>query len=79
MVTLKNAVFARGGTRGSDRALINTDDQDDIFSPIEVHCGDTLPEWTTAALQPAVRPIAGAADQPTRASKREARRKAKNP
>jgi hypothetical protein len=70
--------LARGGTRRSDRALINTADKDDIFSLIEVPRGDTLPGWKTAAHQPAVRPIAGAADHPTRASKREERRKAKN-
>jgi hypothetical protein len=77
IVTLKDAVFARGGVRGSDLALVNADEKDDLFSLIEIHRGDALPEWKSAANQPAVRPAAGAADQPTRASKREERRKAK--
>lgn len=41
-VTLKDAVFGHGGARGSDLALINTDDKDDIFSLIEVRRG--MPE-----------------------------------
>lgn len=41
-VTLMDAVFYHGGTRGSDIALINTDDKDDIFSLVEVHRG--IPE-----------------------------------
>lgn len=77
IVTLKDAVFARGGPRGCDLALINTDDRDDLFSLIEVRRGDALPEWKTAANQPSVRPAAAASDQATRASKREERRKAK--
>ena len=77
IVTLKDAVFARGGTRGSDLALINTDDKDDVFSLIEIHRGDALPEWKSAANQPAISPGTGTTDQPTRASKREERRKAK--
>jgi len=48
-VTLKDAVFRHGGTKGSDLALVNTDAKDDIFSLIEVHRG--LPE--TAAILPA--------------------------
>jgi hypothetical protein len=77
IVTLKDAVFARGGTRGCDFALINTDDQDDIFSLIEVQRGEALPEWKTAADQPHLGPVAAATDQPSRAAKREERRKAK--
>ncbi|MEY3480749.1 MAG: hypothetical protein RIQ71_1524 [Verrucomicrobiota bacterium] len=38
-VTLNDAVFRRGGTKGSDLALVNADDKDDIFSLIEVHRG----------------------------------------
>jgi len=38
-VTLKDAVFRRGGSQGADIALVNTDDKDDIFSLIEVHRG----------------------------------------
>jgi hypothetical protein len=77
IVTLKDAVFARGGTRGSDLALINTDAHDEIFSLIEVRRGAALPEWKLAANQPAIRPVVGAAEPSTRASKREERRKAK--
>lgn len=77
IVTLKDAVFARGGTRGSDLALINADDRDDIFSLVEIHRGDALPEWKLAAEQPVVRSSGGSAEQPARASKRDERRKAK--
>jgi len=41
-VTVTDAVFARGGASGSDIALINTDDKDDVFSIIEVHRGEAL-------------------------------------
>lgn len=47
-VTLRDAVFRHGGTKGADLALVNTDAKDDIFSIIEVHRGE--PE------QPALRP-----------------------
>jgi hypothetical protein len=40
VVTLKDAVFRHGGTKGSDLALVNADDKDDIFSLIEVHRGE---------------------------------------
>jgi hypothetical protein len=40
VVTLKDAVFRQGGTKGSDLALVNTDVMDDIFSLIEVHRGE---------------------------------------
>ena len=39
-VTLQDAVFRHGGTKGSDLALVNTDAKDDIFSLIEVHRGE---------------------------------------
>lgn len=39
-VTLRDAVLFHGGIQGSDLALINTDDKDDIFSIIEVHRGE---------------------------------------
>lgn len=39
-VTIKDAAFRYGGTKGSDLALINTDDKDDIFSIIEVKRGE---------------------------------------
>jgi len=38
-VTVEDAVLRHGGTRGSDFALVNADDKDDIFSLIEVHRG----------------------------------------
>jgi hypothetical protein len=38
-VTVEDAVLRQGGANGSDFALINTDDKDDIFSLIEVHRG----------------------------------------
>ena len=40
VVTLRDAVFRQGGTKGADLALVNTDAQDDIFSLIEVHRGE---------------------------------------
>jgi len=49
-VTLQDAVFRHGGTKGADLALVNTDDKDDIFSLMEVHRGE--PEL------PALRPPA---------------------
>ena len=78
IVTLKDAVFARSGMRGSDIALLNTDDKDDIFSLVEVHRGEALPEWNLAADQPAIRQSPAGGDQPARAAKREERRKAKD-
>jgi len=39
-VTLPDAVFRQGGTKGADLALVNTDAKDDIFSLIEVHRGE---------------------------------------
>lgn len=77
IVTLTDAVFARGGTRGSDLALVNTDAQDDIFSLVEIHRGDALPEWKSAAAQPPASPASSSADQAARGAKREERRKAK--
>ncbi len=77
VVTLKDAVFAHGGIHGSDVALINTDDRDDVFSLVEVHRGEALPEWKFAADQPSIAKANAAGDQPTRAAKREERRKAK--
>ncbi len=50
VVTLRDAVFRRGGTKGSDLALVNTDAKDDIFSLIEVHRGE--------AEMPGIRPLA---------------------
>ncbi len=39
-VTLQDAVFRHGGTKGADLALVNTDAKDDIFSLVEVHRGE---------------------------------------
>lgn len=60
-VTLKDAVFLHGGIRGSDIALVNTDDQDDIFSLIEVHRG--MPE--DPVLRPREAPESGRAAVPS--------------
>ena len=38
-VTLTDAVMRHGGAKGSDIALVNTDDRDDVFSIVEVHRG----------------------------------------
>jgi hypothetical protein len=50
VVTLRDAVFRHGGTKGADLALVNSDAKDDIFSLVEVHRGE--PEL------PALRPPA---------------------
>lgn len=39
-ITIKDAVFRYGGSKGSDLAIVNTDDKDDIFSIIEVKRGE---------------------------------------
>jgi len=51
VVTLNDAVLYHGGTKGSDIALINTDNKDDIISIIEVHRG--VPEVVPASTKPA--------------------------
>ena len=38
-VTVEDAVLRQGGIKGSDFALVNTDDKDDIFSLLEIHRG----------------------------------------
>jgi hypothetical protein len=40
VVTLRDAVFKYGGKKGSDLAIVNADDKDDVFSLIEVHRGE---------------------------------------
>lgn len=40
VVIIKDAIFRYGGTKGSDLAIVNSDDKDDIFSIIEVHKGE---------------------------------------
>jgi hypothetical protein len=71
IVTLHDAVMRRGGPKGSDLALVNTDDQDDLFSLIEVNRG--IPAALPAADNPSasVRPAAPAAE-PTKRVKRKA-------
>ena len=68
-VTLHDAVMAHGGIKGSDLALVNTDDKDDVFGIIEVVRGDQVPQWMPAANQPP--------GQQARSTKREERRRAK--
>ena len=73
-VTLKDAVLLHGGTKGSDLALVNTDDQDDTFSLIEVHRGQ--PEM------PALRPptnyqVSDKAPKPPKTEKAERDKKSK--
>ena len=76
-VTLPDAVFRHGGTKGADLALVNTDAKDDIFSLIEVRRG----EQEVPALRPPteVRAFAGyakgtkygAGEEGAKAGKRE--------
>ena len=40
VIALRDAVFRRGGTKGSDFALVNADTKNDIFSLVEVHRGE---------------------------------------
>jgi len=40
VVTIRDAVFRYGGKKGSDLAIVNADDKDDVFSLIEVHRGE---------------------------------------
>lgn len=68
-VTLRDAVMAHGGTKGSDLALVNTDAKDDVFSLVEVVRGDQIPQWMPTANQPSGR-------QPP-STRREERRRAK--
>lgn len=56
-VTLRDAVFRHGGTKGADLALVNTDAQDDIFSLIEVHRGE--PELPALRPPTEVRAVTG--------------------
>ena len=65
-VTLTDAVFGRGGTKGSDLALVNTDSQDDIFSLIEVHRGKLE---TPVLLPPTDYKVSDQAPRPPKAEK----------
>ena len=71
-VTLNDAVLHHGGIKGSDIALVNTDDKDDIFSIIEVHRGAPEgPELRPATKNPAT-------DRETQPTTRKRNRKEKN-
>ena len=73
-VTLQDAVLFHGGTRGSDLALVNTDDKDDIFSIIEVHRG--MPE--DPELRPStITPSAENADETEKLKEKDAKRAAR--
>ncbi len=69
-ITLTDAVLKQGGTKGSDFALVNTDDKDDIFSIIEVHRGVSEGELMYTGNTPAT-------DRKADPTKREKRRKKK--
>jgi len=68
-VTLKDAVLYHGGTKGSDIALVNTDDKDDIFSIIEVHRG--IPQAMPVDNKPAT-------DNPAKPAERAKKRNRKS-
>ena len=76
-VTLRDAVMAHGGIRGSDLALVNTDEKDDAFGIIEVHRGDNVPQWMPAGDRPANQGSPDSAGRQSRSSTRDERRKAK--
>lgn len=79
-VTVEDAVLRRGGIKGADFALVNTDDKDDIFSLLEVHRGKLekpvlLPPTDYAVSDKAPRPPkAEKANEP--AKERKGKRKA---
>jgi hypothetical protein len=75
IVTLPDAVFAHHGLRGSDLALINMDAKDDVFSLVEVHRGDALPEWKNAATQPMNCEVADQSSQRPKEQRRGLRNK----
>ena len=66
VVTLNDAVFRHGGTKGSDLALVNTDAKDDIFSLIEVHRGKLE---TPVLLPPDMSKVSQTAASPAKAGK----------
>lgn len=65
-VIVEDAVLRRGGPKGADFALVNTDDKDDIFSLIEVHRGK--PE-TPVLLPPTDYKVSDEAPRPPKADK----------
>ena len=75
VVTLNDAVFNRGGTKGADLALVNTDDKDDIFSLIEVHRGE--PELP-ALRPPASDSLSASASRPSKGDKAKKGKKEKS-
>jgi len=65
-VTVEDAVLRQGGIKGSDFALVNTDDKDDIFSLIEVHRGKLE---TPVMLPPTNYKVSDKAPMPPKADK----------
>ena len=65
-VTVQDAVLRQGGPRGADFALVNTDDQDDIFSLLEVQRGKLE---TPLLLPPSDYLVSDAAPWPPKAEK----------
>jgi hypothetical protein len=66
VVTLKDAVFRHGGSKGADLALVNTDAKDDIFSLMEVHRGKLE---TPVLLPPTISKVSDTAPRPAKAEK----------
>jgi hypothetical protein len=73
IVTLHDAVMRRGGTKGSDLVLMNTDDQDDIFSLIEVNRGIPAPLPAADTKSTSVQPAAPAAETTKRGKRKAAK------
>jgi hypothetical protein len=65
-VTVEDAVLRHGGSKGSDFALVNADDKDDIFSLIEVHRGKLE---TPVLLPPTDYKVSDQAPRPSKAEK----------
>ena len=65
-VTVEDAVLRKGGIKGSDFALVNTDAKDDIFSLIEVHRGKLE---TPVLLPPTDYKVSDKAPMPPKAEK----------
>ncbi|MEI7851063.1 MAG: hypothetical protein WCH86_04460 [Kiritimatiellales bacterium] len=74
-VTLQDAVFRHGGTKGADLALVNTDDKDDIFSLVEVHRG--MPEMPELR-PPAKYKVSDSAPKPPKGDKAKKGKKGKS-
>ena len=65
-VIVEDAILRQGGTKGSDLALVNTDDKDDIFSLMEVHRGKLA---TPVLLPPTDYKVSDKAPMPPKADK----------